>query len=185
MSPVLPLAGAAVGLAWTAPTSSGSGPVTGYRIYVGPDGRTWATLATIGNTLSFTHTNVVNGSTLYYIVAAISAYGEGPWSNTVVAQRALPPTAPTSPAAAPANGKSGLTLTWNSPTSNGGSPVTGYRIFRGTAAGSGTFLVSVAPGTTTFTDAAVTRKVKYFYRITATNSVGESPPSAEVNATAR
>src|SRR4029078_849341 len=108
-----------VGLAGVARASSGSGPVTGYRIYVGPDGRTWATLATIGNTLSFTHTNVMNGSTLYYIVAAITAYGEGPWSNVVVAQGALPPTAPTNPTAAPANGKTGLTVTWDAPTSNG------------------------------------------------------------------
>ena len=76
-------------------------------------------------------------------------------------------------------------LTWNAPTSNGGSPITGYRIYRGTAAGGGTVLVSVGPTTITFTDTAVTRKVKYFYRITALNSVGESPFSAEVNATAR
>jgi len=76
-------------------------------------------------------------------------------------------------------------VSWNAPAANGGTPVTGYRIYRGTAAGAGSFLVSVGPSTTTFTDATVTRKVKYFYRITALNSVGESMPSAEVNATAR
>jgi len=54
-----------------------------------------------------------------------------------------------------------------------------------TAAGGGPFPVTVGPTTTTFTDAAVTKKVKYVYRITALNSVGESPFSAEVNATAR
>ena len=158
--------------------------MTGYRIYRGPMAAP-GSRSPVGNVLSFTHTNVINGSTFHYSVAAISAYGEGPWSNVAVAQRALPPTAPTSPTAAPANGKTGLTVTWNAPTSNGGSPVTGYRIYRGTAAGGGPFLVSVGPTTTTFTDAAVTKKVKYFYRITALNSVGESPLSAEVNATAR
>ena len=159
--------------------------MTGYRIYVGPDGRTWITLPPVGNVLSFTHTNVNNGSTLYYMVAAITAFGEGPWSNVVVAQRAIPPTAPTSPTAAPANGKTGITVTWNAPTSMGGSPITGYRIYRETAGGGGPFPVTVGPTTTTFTDAAVTKKGKYFYRITALNSGGESPPSAEVNATAR
>ena len=145
----------------------------------------WGSLATIGNLLSFTDTTVANGATFHYSVAAISAYGEGPRSVSAVAQRALAPTAPTSPAAAPANGKSGLVVTWKAPTSNGGSPVTGYRIYRGTTAGGGAFLVSVAPTTTTFNDAAVTKKVKYFYRITAVNSVGEGLPSVEVNATAR
>ena len=181
-SPNLP---AGVGLAWTAPSASGTGPVTGYRVYRSADGTVWGSLATIGNLLSFTDTTVANGATFHYSVAAISVYGEGPRSASAVAQRALAPTAPTGPTAAPANGRTGLTVTWNAPTSNGGSPVTGYRIYRGTAAGSGTFLVSVGPTTTTFTDAAVTKKVKYFYRITALNSVGESPPSAEVNATAR
>ena len=161
-SPNLP---AGVGLAWTAPSASGTGPVTGYRIYRSADGSSGAPLATIGNVLSFTDTTVANGATFWYSVAAISAYGEGTRSAAAVAQRALPPTAPTSPAAGVATGRTGITVTWKAPTSTGGSPVTGYRIYRGTAAGGGTFLVSVAAGTTTFTDTAVTKKVTYFYRI--------------------
>ena len=51
--------------------------------------RTWGSLATIGNLLSFTDTTVANGATFHYSVAAISAFGEGPRSVAVVAQRAL------------------------------------------------------------------------------------------------
>ena len=97
----------------------------------------WGSLATIGNVLSFTDTTVANGATFHYSVAAISAYGEGPRSVAAVAQRACAPTAPTSPAVAPATGRTGITVSWNAPTSNGGSPVTGYRIYRGAAAGGG------------------------------------------------
>ena len=176
---------AGVGLAWAAPGSSGTGPVTGYRIYRSTDGTAWGSLATIGNLLAFTDTTVADGATFHYSVAAINAVGEGPRSVAAVAQRALPPTAPTNPVAAPASGKSGITVSWNAPTSNGGTPVTGYLLYRGTAAGAGTFLVSVAPGTTTFLDTTATRKVKYFYRVSAENSVGEGPRSVEVNATAR
>jgi len=176
---------AGIGLTWTAPSSSGTGPVTGYRIYRSADGSAWGSLATIGNALSFTDTTVANGATFWYSVAAISAYGEGPRSAASVAQRASPPSAPASPAASVATGKTGITLSWKAPTSTGGSPVTAYRVYRGTAAGAGTFLVSVAAGTTSFTDTAVTKKVNYFYRVTAVNVVGEGPPSAEVNAAAR
>jgi len=178
-SPNLP---AGVGLDWTPPTSSGTGPVTAYRIYRSSNGSVWGPLATIGNVLSFIDTTVPAGATFYYGVAAISAYGEGPRSATAVAQRALPPTAPTGVVASV--GKAGITVSWAAP-SNGGSPITAYRIYRGTATGSGSFLVSVGAGTTTFTDANVTRKVRYFYRVTAANAIGEGPPSSEVNAVAR
>ena len=98
---------AGVGLTWTAPSTSGTGPVTGYRIYRGADGSSGAPLATIGNVLSFTDTTVANGATFWYSVAAISTFGEGTRSAAAVAQRALPPTAPTSPAAERGHGPDG------------------------------------------------------------------------------
>jgi fibronectin type 3 domain-containing protein len=173
-----------VGLAWTAPTTQGTGAITGYRIYRSAEGSTWGSLATIGNVLTFTDTTVPNGARFLYSVAAISVYGEGPRSVSAIAQRALPPGPPTAFTATTAAGKTGITLAWNVPASTGGSPITGYRIYRGTASGSETFLVSVAATTTSFTDASVAHKVRYYYRVTATNAVGEST-SASANVTAR
>jgi fibronectin type 3 domain-containing protein len=156
--------------------------VTGYRIYRSSSGGQWTPLATIGNVLSFVDTTVSPGATFSYSVSAMSAYGEGPRSTTVVAQRALPPAAPTNLAASVV--KTGIALSWTAPA-NGGSSITGYRIYRGTATGGESFLVSVGAGTTTFTDAGVTHKVRYFYRVTAVNVIGEGPVSTEVSAIAR
>jgi hypothetical protein len=177
-SPNLP---SGVGLGWAAPASSGTGSVTGYRIYRGPFVNFQTPLVTVGNVLSFIDTTAEAGTTAFYSVAALNAYGEGPRSTAVAAQRAFPPSAPLSLTASVGKG---ISLSWTAP-SNGGSPITAYRIYQGTSSGGETFLVSVGPGTTSYTDAAVVKKSRYFYRVTAVNVIGEGPPSAEANATAR
>src|SRR3954451_12280572 len=180
-SPNLP---AGVGLTWAEPTTQGTGGVTGYRIYRSPDGAAWGPLATVGTVLSFTDTTVPNGGRFFYSVAAIGPSGEGARSAAIVAQRALPPGAPTSFTATTAAGKTGISLSWKAPSTDGGSPVTGYRIYRGTASGSESFLVSVGLTTTSFTDASVAHKIRYYYRLTAVNGVGEGA-SASANVTSR
>ena len=139
-------------------------------------------LATIGNVLSFTDTTVPAGATVGYAVAAISTVTEGPRTATVLAQRANVPSPPTAPTAAVV--KNGITVTWKVPA-NGGSAITGYRVYRGTASGAETFLVTVSASTMSYTDASVGRKTRYYYRVTATNVIGEGSPSVEVNATTR
>ncbi len=69
-------------------------------------------------------------------------------------------------------------LTW-SEADNGGSPITNFSVFRGTASGGEAFLVST--GTVpSFTDATASTNTTYFYRVTATNMVGTSCGSSEV-----
>src|SRR3954453_19674231 len=127
---------AGVGLTWAEPTTQGTGGVTGYRIYRSADGATWGSLATVGTVLTFTDTTVPNGARFSYSIAAIGPFGEGARSSDVVAQRAVSPGSPTAFTATTAAGKTGITLTWKSPTTDGGTAVTGYRIYRGTASGS-------------------------------------------------
>ena len=77
----------------------------------------------------------------------------------------------------------GVQLSWQEPD-NGGSPITGYKIYRGTASGAETFLASTGPKTT-FTDTTATDpNAKYFYKVTAVNTVGEGASCGEIAAVA-
>ena len=93
------------------------------------------------------------------------------------------PSAPQNLTAAPARGK-GVQLTWSAPASNGGSPITGYNIYRGTVAGGETLLTSLG-NVTTFKDTSTTRGQLYYYIVRAVNAVGESPDSNEASAVAK
>ena len=174
---------AGVGLTWQPPVSAGSSPVSGYRIYRGTGGDAPTALVTVGNVLAFTDASVANGTTYRYQVSAISAAGEGPRSPEVVAARGTAPSAPLNLKATVS--KSGIVLTWGAPASNGGSAVTGYRVYRGTASGAETLYVTYGPNAIGMTDTAVTKRTRYWYRVTAVNVLGESAPSNEVSAVAR
>ena len=80
----------AVNLGWVAPWDGGS-PITGYAIYRGLAPGTATDHASTGLTAGYTDTDVSNGTTYYYQVAALNALGTGPRSNEVSAA----PTAPT------------------------------------------------------------------------------------------
>lgn len=171
-----------VGLSWFPPMSSGSGHVTNYRIYRSSDGSQWEPLVTVGNMLSFTDTTVPAGATFSYTVSAINVYGEGPQSDVVVAQRAQLPGAPFGMTAVA--GKAGIAVSWTAPP-DGGSPITGYRVFRGTVANGETFLVDLPSNAIGFTDTNVRHKITYYYRVSAVTNVGEGQQSTEVFAKAR
>lgn len=75
-----------------------------------------------------------------------------------------------------------IKLSWTAPANNGGAPITNYNIYRSTSSGTET-LLGTTGNVTTYNDIAVTNGQKYFYKVTAVNSVGESVPSNEASAT--
>ena len=75
-------------------------------------------------------------------------------------------------------------LTWLAPTLNGGSAITGYRIYRSTSSGAEVFLIAVG-NVTSYTDTANTKGTHYYYKVTAINAVGEGAQSSESSAVAR
>ena len=123
----------------------------------------------------YTDSNVVNGTTYYYKVSAVTSYGEGANSGEVYATPtsvAAPP-APTGLTATP--GYSQIGLVWTA-----AAGATGYNIKRSTTAGAEVTIASVT--TTNYTDAGVINGTNYFYVVSAVNAGGQGANSTEVSA---
>ena len=71
-------------------------------------------------------------------------------------------------------------MTWTAP-SNGGSAITGYKIYRGYSSGSETLVATISPATS-YTNTWMTNGVTYYYKVTAVNAIGEGVKSAEAHA---
>ena len=94
------------------------------------------------------------------------------------------PTVPSAPAFRLVSaGANGITLWWNAPASNGGSQLTGFRLYR--AEGKNTPVLLADLGLVdSYTDSAVTPGTTYAYQVSAVNAVGEGPLSTVGWATA-
>jgi fibronectin type 3 domain-containing protein len=169
-----------VTLMWEAPDSNGSAPVTDYRIYRGTVPGEESPLTSAGNVLTYTDRATVNGQTYYYEVAAVNAAGEGPKSNEAPATPSNVPTIPRNLAAT--GGQSEVTLNWVAPVSDGGSSISGYKVYRATSAGTETLLNTVEP-VLSYKDSGLTNGLTYYYQVSALNDAGEGPKSNEASAT--
>lgn len=174
---------AGVGLTWQEPFIPGSPALTGYRIYRGAPGATPSLLAIVGNVTAYTDTAVATGTSYVYQVAAVNAFSEGPRTAELTTARGTAPSAPRGLSAA--TGGQGITLKWSLPAADGGSPVTGLRVYRGTTVANATVVATLSATTTSFVDKGVARKTAYVYWVSALNVLGEGPASNTVAATSR
>ena len=171
-----------VALAWSAPTSNGGAAISGYKIYRGTSSGNESLYTTLGNVTGWTDTSASNGVTYYYQVSAVNSVGEGGRSSERSATPAAPATAPGATTLGSATASAGsIALSWSAP-SDGGSAITGYRIYRGTASGGETLLTTVGTGTS-WTDTGLPSGTTYYYQVSAVNSVGEGLRSNERSAT--
>ena len=71
-------------LSWTAPATTGTTAISGYRIEVSTDGSTWRELVENTNSTdtTYAHTGLSAGDTRHYRVQAINGSGPGPASDT-------------------------------------------------------------------------------------------------------
>ena len=170
---------AEIQLSWGRPSSDGSSPITGYRIQSSQDGSTWTTLVPNARpgSLTYSHTALSAGSTWHYRVAAINSPGIGPWSATAIGTTvsALPPGAPFN-LTATTPGQAEIRLSWGRTTSEGGAPITGYRI-QASQDGStwATLVPNARPGSLTYSHTALSAGSTWHYRVAAINSAGLGP----------
>jgi hypothetical protein len=96
---------------------------------------------------------------------------------------AVTPTSPSEPRDLRATaGHEEVTLAWRAPASNGGYPITSYRIYRGVPPAAPAFLAEVA-NVLTYRDTGLTTLTTYAYQVSAVNFFGEGPRSSPVSAT--
>lgn len=81
-------------------------------------------------------------------------------------------------------GDSFVTLNWNIPNNNGGSPVINYKIYRSTTSG-GEILFKTVGNLLTYKDISITADQTYYYMVSAVNSAGEGEKSQEVSITTK
>ena len=176
---------AQLSLSWTTPSSDGGSAITGYRVYRGTaPNPTVALIPDLGLVTSFLDSGRTNGQIYYYKVTALNAIGESVASNEANATPAAPASAPSAPQSLQATaGNAQVSLSWTTPSSDGGSAITGYRVYRGTAPNPTVALIPDLGLVTSFLDSGRTNGQIYYYKVTALNAIGESVASNEANAT--
>ena len=169
----------AIGLSWTAPSSSGSAPITGYRIEVSRTGTGgWLVLEadTDPRATAYTHRNLSPGSTRHYRVAAITRAGRSPWSSVAQATTDVTkPDAPTGLRVLPSGtgGSDQLLLTWSRPPTDGGSSITGYLIQMSlNGVPPFTLVASTGSAATSYVHTGLAPGTTRFYRVAAINAQG-------------
>jgi titin len=191
-TPAAPIALAAtasdtqVALSWSAPTSNGGAPITGYRIERSTDGgANWIEVTANTGTTSTTAlvTGLANGTAYAFRVSARNAAGVGTVSSTIASTPFTSASSPLALAASP--GDSSVVLSWSAPTSDGGSPVTGYRIEQSSNGGLNWTVVVVDTASTTTTHAVtgLTNGTAYVFRVSARNASGVGATSSLTSAT--
>ena len=153
---------------WTASSSDGGSPITGYTVTATPGGASCSTLST-----ACTITGLTNGTPYTLRVTATNGAGTsvpsdpaGPYTPGRV------PSAPTGVALTPGDGQ--LAVAWTAPTDDGGSAITSS-----TATASPGGATCTTAGTATgCTITGLTNGTPYTVTVTATNAVGTSAPSA-------
>ena len=169
-----------LGIAWTAPASTGGSPITGYtaRAFTAATGGSPVASCTITGALTCVIGGLVNGTTYYVDAIATNAAGDGANSSPRVA--GVPRTVPGSPAnVAVKSGNGQLAVTWVAPATSGGSAITGYAARAFTASSGGTVVRScTTTGALGCTIPSLVNGTTYYVEVVASNAAGTGLPSS-------
>jgi len=176
------LSSSEIDLSWTAPENNGGSPITGYMIY--RDGDSAITVYRDGDEVvdcctgtTYSDTGLDPETEYTYTVMAINSAGtsipsNGASATTDAATRPSDLTATTI-------SYSQINLSWTAPANDGGSPITGYMIYR-----EGEIIVDDTASTgTTYSDDNLDPETEYTYTVMAINAIGASEESDEASAT--
>ncbi len=162
-----------VSLTWSA--SSGA---TSYKLFRSTTSGVFSATPTATTTgTSYNDTAVTNGVTYFYVVKSSNLVGDSAASAQVQATpQALPPPTPTGLTAGAGNAQ--VTLSWAA-----SAGATSYGIRRSTSSGGTYTTIATGVTTTSFTNTGLSNTVKYWFKVYAVNSFGQSGDSTAASAT--
>ena len=156
--------------------SNGTG-ITNYYVSLSSNNSTWpasAVRSTITNVTSYNYTGLGYGVSNYVRVNSTNG-ANSTSSNVVFVTTDVNATTPLNPQLTNVNSTT-VKLNWSPPSSDGGDPITGYRIERSEnyACTGLSLLVNKTPGYN-YNNTGLSSNQQYCYRIAAWNDVGLSP----------
>jgi hypothetical protein len=180
-----------VTVSWVGSTDSGGPGLAGYQVYRN------GSLVTNSTTTSYIDNSVSSNTSYSYTVAAYDkATPPNVSAQSAPAAVTTPPvTTTTNLPTAPLNVKAvrstpyhnGVTVSWQAPSSNGGSAIRYYKVYRGTSSGHETLMgtYNCTNSTCVWYNTGTSSGTIYYYKLAAVNSAGVGPLSSEVSATAQ
>ncbi|HEX8524410.1 MAG TPA: NPCBM/NEW2 domain-containing protein [Tepidisphaeraceae bacterium] len=156
---------------------------TGYKIERSTDNINFTQIGTAAvNATTYSDTTVSGGIQYYYRIRATNSGGDSAYSNTASASTPVTPTAPAAPSnlTATAASPTQINLSWKDNSGN----ETGFKIERSLKANTGWSLIgTVSANVTTYSDTnSLNPGTTYYYRVRATNVVGDSANSNTASA---
>jgi predicted phage tail protein len=171
LSPVATPGNSSVTLSWSKPSSNG-GAAIDYTVQA-PNFGVWTDIASTTE-LTYTVTQLYNGTPYDFRIVAHNAAGSGAPSTAV---KAVPFTSPGAPLKLTAtSGKDWINLTWNPPFGDGGRPVQSYLIYRSTSL-NGSYSQVKSTQNLSYLDPGLAPGTVYYYTVYACNVAGCGPYS--------
>ncbi|MGA1362414.1 MAG: S8 family serine peptidase [Ilumatobacteraceae bacterium] len=171
---------------WSAPSSNGGSAVTGYVVEHSTNGGgTWARSSVAANIRMLQLTGLTGGTVHSVRVRAVNAVGESlPSSAQTVTPWAI--AAPSAPRYANAwlSGTTGI-VTWNSPVTTNGSPLTGYEVWQSTDGVTFSRIATTLPSVRYHYARSLANDTTYRFHVRAVNAIGASSPSNVASVTVR
>jgi predicted RNA-binding protein with TRAM domain len=170
-----------VELEWRAPHDTGDMPLDGFRILRGTSDDGLAVITKVDTfTDAYEDTGLTNGVTYHYAIVAYNDLGDSPWSTVLNATPMGVPGAPMDLSALPGDGN--VTFRWAAPLIDGGSPILGFRIYRGVNEFDMPLLIEVGV-VTEVVDEGLTNGQEYLYTVLAFNDQGEGLRAVPISVT--
>ncbi|QNN58276.1 IPTL-CTERM sorting domain-containing protein [Diaphorobacter ruginosibacter] len=170
--------GGQVTVTWMPPVNDGGSAITGYRVEVAGDAGKFCTAPADGT--NCTVTGLTNGLSYTFNVVARNVVGDSPVAiaSATPTGSAMPPHPPRRAQTLAGDGQ--VTITWDAPSSDGGSAITGYRVE--VVGDSSKFCIAVA-SQNQCTVTGLTNQQVYDFNVVARNIVGDSAPATAGPAT--